>query len=99
MSDLDDLANKIYTLHKEAVKQSLAFCKPEVESIIENNVQDIKTIEQMLDTLLGVAYDDDILILYKNLCRHYYYINKENTAYYVNSYREMWDNEEETENE
>ncbi len=29
--------------------------------------------------------------LFKRLCRHYYFINKEAVFDYVNAYREMWD--------
>ena len=98
MSSIKELANKIHALQKEAVKQTLALYKPEIEYVLNNKVQDSNTIERILDALLDVAFDDEILILYKKLCSYYYNTDKEGTAFYVNYYREMWDNQEEKEN-
>jgi hypothetical protein len=35
-----------------------------------------------------------VLEMYKQLCRHYWDIDPEATAYYVNAYREYWDSDE-----
>ena len=41
------------------------------------------------------CYDEKILLLYKKLCRYYWDIDPYATAFYINLYREMWDNENE----
>jgi len=46
-----------------------------------------------LDQLLEVAFDEKVLVTYKKLCRHYYFINPEAAVFYVQSYREVWDEE------
>ena len=58
---------------------------------IQLNINDKQLIEKALDHLLDVALDKTVLELFKSLCRHYYFINAETTVFYVNSYREMWD--------
>ena len=67
--------------------------KPQVEQIINSKITDEKTIQRLLDFLLDHACNDEVLILYKKLCRYYWDINPKATADYVNYYREMWDNE------
>jgi len=68
--------------------------KPLVDDIVQSNNKDMQEIEHILDGLLGFAYDDKILLLYKKLCRHYFYIDPQSTAYYIESYQEMWDSED-----
>jgi hypothetical protein len=66
---------------------------PMVDSIIQSKCTDLRRIDKLLDDLFSFACDDRILILFKRLCRYYYPINPEVVTYYVNAYREMWDNE------
>ena len=96
--DLHDLAKSIVTLQNEAVKQTLLFWKPRAEQIIINNSRDINEIEHTLDALCEVAFDDEILVLFKQLCRYYYDIDPVATAEHIQFYREMWDCEEENNN-
>lgn len=97
--ELHELAKTIVELQKEAVKQVLAYWKPEAESIIISHSKDIDRIEHTLDALCVVALDEDVLKVFKNLCRYYYSIDPLATAEHVDIYREMWDNEEENDNE
>lgn len=92
--DIIENIKQIYPLQQDAVRQTLAFYKPEVEDIIHKNCKDEQRIEHALDHLLDLAFDDRILKLYKQLCRHYYYINPRATANYIYAYRDMWDTEE-----
>jgi len=96
--DLHDLAKSIVTLQKEAVKQTLLFWKPKAEQIIINKSQDINEIEHTLDALCEVAFDDEVLTLFKKLCRYYYNIDPVATVEHIQFYREMWDSEEENNN-
>ncbi len=43
--------------------------------------------------MLGFCFDEDMLLLFKKLCRHYFRIDPAATADYVHTYREMWDEE------
>jgi hypothetical protein len=74
-------------------KQAYAIYKPEVEAIIKSNLKDVKKIELTLDYMLSFCFNDDMLLLYRRLCRHLYYINEESAAFYVNAFIEMWDEE------
>jgi len=68
---------------------------PLVDTIIESKSKDSGRIEKLLDDLLSCACDEQILILFKRLCRYYYFINHEAVIFYVNAYRKMWDDDEE----
>lgn len=85
------LAEQIQSLQQEAIKQTLAFYEQEIESIFQNKICNKQRIEQALDRLLDVAFDERVLKLYKRLCRHYYFIDPRASIFYVNYYREIWD--------
>jgi len=89
--EIVDIVGKIHVLQQEAVRQTLALYETEVEQIILTKSIDRQRIERALDQLLEVAFDDKVLVLFKRLCRYYYFINAEAVAFYVHSYREMWD--------
>jgi len=94
---INKLAKSIVALQNEAVKQTLLVWKPEAERIISTNSKDIKTIEHTLDALCEVAFNDEVLLLFKKLCRYYYDIDPLATVEYIQFYREMWDSNEENE--
>jgi hypothetical protein len=56
-------------------------------------------IEHCLDGMLGFCFDDEMLLLYKKLCRYYFDIDQEAMVFYINSYREMWDEKDSTTDE
>lgn len=95
--DLHELAKSIVALQNEAVKQTLLVWKTEAERIISTKSKDIKTIEHTLDALCEVAFNDEVLLLFKKLCRYYYDIDPLATAEHIQFYREMWDSNEENE--
>lgn len=88
---ISKLAQQLKPLQQDAVRKTLAFYEPEIETIIQNKISDKQRIEQALDQLLDAAFDDRVLELYKKLCRHYYFIDPRAAISYVESYREMWD--------
>ncbi len=91
MKEIRRLADSIVSLQQEAKTQTLLLYKPKVEHIINFQVTDKNEIESVLDALLDVAFDDEVLLLYKKMCRYYWEINPQATAFYIQSYREMWD--------
>ena len=94
-SEFDKLVNSIGNLQKIAVSQTLSIYKSRVEEIIISKSQDKNLIEHMLDALCEVAFNDEVLVVFKKLCRYYYKIDEQATFEYIQFYREMWDNEEE----
>ena len=81
----------------ELAKQVYPVLQSELESLIQAQVTDVHHIELLLDQMLDFAFDADILTLYKRLCRYYYFIDAQASVSYVNSYREMWDSDEDIE--
>lgn len=90
---MDKELKNLIILQKQITEQAINEYAVLVNSLILNETKNQNEIELTLDGLLDFCYDDDILKLYKKLCRYYYYINQEETVFYVNAYREMWDNE------
>jgi len=88
------LGSELQKLQREVVLHAMAFCKPEVERIIETKDQNKNTIEHTLDTLLEVAFDDNILLLLKKLCRYYDTIDPQATAECIFCYRDMWESDD-----
>ncbi|RLD62433.1 MAG: hypothetical protein DRJ05_00415 [Bacteroidetes bacterium] len=98
--DFKELTNQLGDLHvfrREAAKQTLLMCTPEVERIVSTNNLDIDIIEHTLDALCEVAFDDEVLFLFKKLLRYYYKIDIVATAEHIKIYREMWDNDKDEE--
>ncbi len=50
----------------------------------------------LFDHLLDFAYDEKILNLYKRVCRRYLYIYPNCVKFYIEEYREMWEDENES---
>lgn len=80
----------LQALHQQAV-EALA---PTVQSILRSDSPDAPRIERTLDQLLNHACIPKGLALFKALCRHYWQLDPQATASYINAYREMWDGED-----
>ena len=70
----------------------------EVDSILRDQCREPHRIECLLDGMLDFCFDDEMLRLYKDLCRYYFKMDPEATASYVYAYREMWDEDEDFKN-
>lgn len=91
---LDDLVNpisKLAEVHQNLGKQAFVAYKIPVENLIRSKSTDQQQIEHLLDDMLSFCFDEDVLQLYKQLCRYFYMLNPEATVYYVYAYRDMWD--------
>lgn len=82
-------AQQLQALQKQALNEYM----PIVENIIENRNSNIKQIEGVLDRLMEVAADGEGLELYRRLCRYLYSLNQQSALFYVQSWKEMWDEE------
>ena len=81
------LAAQLTELQNRVVREY----EPIVGRIIRSGSRDVREIEATLDGLLDFACVPDGLKLFKALCRYYYAIDPVATADYVQSYRELWD--------
>lgn len=86
-----EIAQSLQALSRRAVREY----SPIVEAIVSEGCRDVQHIQHTLDGLLDFAHDPETLLLYKKLCRHYYFIDPVATADYIRFYREMWDSESE----
>jgi len=84
---------KLAKEQKLLVQQALAAYTPLVEKTIDAPFADQTLIEHTLDGMLDFCFDDQMLLLFKKLCRYYFTINPQATDFYINHYREMWDND------
>ena len=73
--------------------QGIAELKPTVQDLVRSGSRDVQRIEHTLDQLLELAYLPEGLALFKTLCRHYWTLDPQATADYVNIYRELWDDD------
>lgn len=83
------LASSIHDLHKHAVREYT----PVVAAILRSRSRDTRQIEHTLDGLLDFCGYAPVVRLFRELCRHYYFIDPVATAEYVRAYRETWDSE------
>lgn len=92
--DICGLAQALTALNQQAVLEYT----PVIESILRARSQDVEHIEHTLDGLLSFCSDAHALVLYKKLCRHYWEIDPNATAFHINAYRDMWDLDKAEEN-
>ena len=78
---------------KQLAKLAYSQYQPIVEQYIAGNCTDSRKIGYTLEYILDFCFDEQMLLLYRRLCRHLYSFDMESTAYYINAYREMWDEE------
>lgn len=84
---------KLAQMQNQLAQQAYTAYVPLVENIIASQIKDVNQISLTLDYMLDFCFDDKILTLYRKLCRYLCGIDQETTAYYVNAYRERWDEE------
>jgi hypothetical protein len=89
------IAGQIEALNERAVREY----GPIVENILLTGNRDTREIEWTLDGLLDFCGHPPVLELYRRLCRHYWNVDRDATAGYIQAYREMWDSESATEAE
>jgi hypothetical protein len=93
LEGIRDLVESLSDLGRRAA----AVYAPIVDEIVRSRSTDVRNIEHTLDWMLGFCFDPEMLVLYKKLCRHYYFIDPVAAVGYVDAYREMWDSEPEEE--
>ena len=97
MLDMVQTIGKLSVAQQQLAHQAEQQYSFEVEAILQEKYRDSRRIECLLDGMLDFCFDDEMLRLYKKLCRYYYKIDSVATVSYVYAYREMWDEEEDQE--
>ena len=87
--DIIELAKQIHELYKIMYEM----IKPEVMYIINKKVKNINIIENTLDRLLDIPTDEGYELFLK-LCNYYATIDKEGAKFYLESYEEIYGEEE-----
>ena len=93
---MNELIDKIKALAESQVqlaKQALQQYQPIVAQYIHDNCRDSNQIAYTLDFMLEFCFDQQMLTLYRKLCRHLYSFDPETAIDYVEAYRERWDEE------
>lgn len=80
------IAEKISKLYQEAYDVYLSL----VEDVCSREVSEDE-LSHLLDYLLDFACDEKILELYKKVCRRYLYVYPGCIEFYIEAYREMWE--------
>ena len=79
-------AERIVQLHQKAYEVYL----PLVEDVCSRTVSEDE-LSHLLDYLLDFACDEKMLGLYKKVCRRYLYVYPDCIKFYIEAYREMWE--------
>ena len=85
--DLMELAESMQQLYEQA----FMFYSPIVEELCNRNDVSQKELEYELDGMLWFCQSDDMLSLFKRLCRKFYKQYPETVASYIMTYIELYD--------
>ena len=85
-----DLVESMRELEQRAALQY----RPAVDYILRTGSRDAQQIEHTLDGLLDFCGHEPVVLMYRQLCRHYWQIDEAATVFYINAYRECWDSDE-----
>ena len=66
---------------------------PLIEDVCSREVSE-EELSYLLDYLLDFACDEQILELYKSVCRRYLYVYPRCIKSYIEAYREMWEDKD-----
>lgn len=97
-NDLFQAVGKLAVTQQQLARHAEQLYSIEVEAVLRDKCSDPQHIERLLDGMLDFCFDDEMLRLFKKLCRYYFKIDQEATVSYVHTYREMWDGDEDYKN-
>ena len=85
-----DLVHSMRAIEQRAAQQY----RPLVDDILRTGSRDAQHIEHTLDGLLDFCGHAPVVLMYRQLCRHYWPLDQVATVFYINAYREWWDSDE-----
>ena len=92
VEDVEVIARKIKELHDLAYVQYSQL----VDAVLAGSLTDERQIEHILDGIIDFGEDLRFLELSKKLCRHIYYQYPQLVGNFVNMYRMMFEEKEDT---
>ncbi len=92
--NMDGTIDFIVESIKNINRQALLVYKSIVEDICSGRTVGVKELENVLDGLLSVCLSDEMLSLFKQICRKFYNQYPEIITGYVMFYKEMYEGEE-----
>ena len=72
--------SKLAVARQQLARQAEQQYSFEVETLLRDQCRDPQRIEHLLGGMLDFCFDDEMLRLYKNLCRYYFKIDPVATA-------------------
>lgn len=85
---IHQIAKQIAEIHQKVYEVYL----PLVEDVCSKTASEAE-LSHLLDCLLDFACDEKALGLYKKVCRRYLYVYPKCIRFYIEAYREMWEDE------
>ena len=92
MNNLVEKIGPLVQYTRQLAQEAEKLYTVDVDAIIKSQDNDPDRIEHCLDGILDFCFDENMLLLFKKLCRHYYTIDPVATSEYVYIYKDMWDN-------
>ena len=89
--EFDDEFSKLAKIVAKEQEKQFQQAKNQTNHILKNNIKDKNLIEHTLDLLFEFLEDEEALLLYRKLCRHYWFIDKRATVDYIQFYVETYD--------
>ena len=89
--NMDETIDFIVKSVKSINRQALLVYKPIVEDICSGRTVGVKELENVLDGLVSACLSDEILNLFKQVCRKFYNQYPEIITDYVMFYNEMYE--------
>jgi hypothetical protein len=80
-----DLGRRVQALHRQAAKQY----RPVVDDILRSDCRDTQHIKRALDGLLDFCGYEPVVELYRDLCRHLWFLDREAARFYIDAYLEQ----------
>jgi len=74
-------------------QQSAQMLRPEVDYVIQHGITNPQAVEGLLDQLLDCVACDEGLFQFMRLLRHYYPVDPEGVKFYVDAYRDMYEDQ------
>ena len=91
--NMEEKINSIVESIKNLNEQAFLVYKPIVEGICSGRIVEGKELENVLDGLVSVCLSDEMLSLFKQVCRKFYNQYPEIITDYVMFYKEMYEGE------
>lgn len=91
MNELIEKIKAFAEVQEQLGQQAVIQYQPIVSGYINDNCTDSNQIAYTLDFMLDFCFNDDMLMLYRRLCRHLYSFDPKTAVEYIDAYRERWD--------